>query len=76
MAAKEGGEETKGVSRETKRRKDGKLGEIQEKFVKAVAPRSRSKGTEKKGKIEISYFSKQELENIYRHIAHKGSSRG
>jgi ParB family transcriptional regulator, chromosome partitioning protein len=75
MAAKENAEPKKGVSRETKRRKDGKLGEIQEKFVKAVGAKVEIKGTEKKGKIEISYFSKQELENIYRHISHKGSSR-
>lgn len=75
QVVKEGLAKTKDVSRETKKRKPHKMEEIQEKFVKAVGAKVEIKGTEKKGKIEISYFSKQELENIYRHIAHKGSSR-
>lgn len=73
--AREHSKKSGDVSRETKKRKSHKMDEIQEKFVKAVGAKVEIKGTEKKGKIEISYFSKQELENIYRHIAHKGTSR-
>ncbi len=65
------GARKKGVSRETKKRKDHKLADIQEKFVRAVGAKVEIRGTDKKGRVEIFYFSKQELETIYRHIAHK-----
>ncbi len=59
------------VSRETYKMRDNSLEEIQERFIKTIGSKVEIKGTNKKGRIEIHYFSKEELENIYRLIAIK-----
>jgi ParB family chromosome partitioning protein len=61
-------QETKNVSRETKK-KDRSLHEIEEKFIQKIGAKVEIKGTSKKGRIEIHYFSKDELENIFHSIA-------
>ncbi len=58
-----------GVLRETTVRKNKEIETIQENFIKAIGAKVELKGSIKKGKIEIYYFSKQELENIYRLIS-------
>ncbi len=45
---------------------------IQERFIKAIGAKVEIKGTINKGKIEIHYFSKEDLENIYGYISGKG----
>jgi ParB family transcriptional regulator, chromosome partitioning protein len=60
----------KNVSRETKKR-DNSMIEIEERFVQSIGAKVEIKGSQAKGKIEIHYFSKQELENIYRLISAK-----
>jgi ParB family chromosome partitioning protein len=56
----------KDVSRETKKPEDQVLGELQERFIRSLGAKVQIRGTHKKGKIEIHYFSNEELENIYR----------
>lgn len=59
------------VSRETHKLKDDKIEELQEILIKTIGSKVEIKGNQKKGKIEIHYFSKEELENIYRLISPK-----
>jgi len=54
------------VSRETTRKRDPSIEAIQENFIKSIGAKVQIKGTQKKGKIEIHYFSSEELENIYK----------
>jgi ParB family chromosome partitioning protein len=56
----------KDVSRETKKPEDQVLGELQERFIRSLGAKVQIRGTNKKGRIEIHYFSNEELENIYR----------
>jgi ParB family transcriptional regulator, chromosome partitioning protein len=60
----------KNVSRETKKR-DSNLSDIEERFVQSIGAKVEIKGSQAKGRIEIHYFSKEELENIYKLIAAK-----
>ncbi len=51
------------------RRHDAHMDEIQERIIKAIGAKVEIKGTMNKGKIEIHYFSKEDLENIYSYIS-------
>lgn len=57
------------VSRETVKSVDTSLSDLQERFIRSVGAKVEIKGTRKKGRIEIHYFSQEELENIYQLIA-------
>jgi len=61
-------EERRNVSRETSVRRNREMETIQENFIKALGAKVELKGSVKKGKIEIHYFSRQELESIYKLI--------
>ena len=62
-------EKVTNVSRETLKPRDPSIEEFQEKFIKSLGAKVEIKGTTKKGKIEIHYFSSDELDNIYRFVA-------
>lgn len=54
------------------RKIDPGIEELQERFIKAMGAKIEIKGTINKGKIEIHYFSKEDLENIYGYISDRG----
>lgn len=51
--------------------KDNPLVDLEERFIKTLGAKVQIKGSHKKGRIEIHYFSKEELENIYKAIAER-----
>ncbi|MFN4215952.1 MAG: ParB/RepB/Spo0J family partition protein [Brevinematales bacterium] len=57
------------VSRETET--PSALSHLEEKFIRALGMKVIIKGSQKKGKIEIHYFSEQELEYIYTILSQK-----
>lgn len=57
--------EEKSVPRETTSSKDSSLEYLEEKFIQILGLKVMIKGSRKKGKIEIYYFSEEELEYIY-----------
>ncbi len=61
----------KTAAQEKVKKKDTGIEDIQERFIKAIGAKVEIKGTKNKGKIEIHYFSKNELENIFRFISEK-----
>jgi ParB family chromosome partitioning protein len=50
------------------RRHNTEIDDIQERIIKAMGAKVEIKGTLHKGRIEIHYFSKEDLENIYGYI--------
>ncbi len=51
--------------------KDPNLGEIEQKFIETLGTKVVLNGSLEKGKVEISYFSKEDLDRIYSLIAGK-----
>lgn len=47
--------------------------ELEERFIRSIGAKVEIRGNQKKGKIVIHYFSKEDLENIYRNLAQKHS---
>jgi ParB family chromosome partitioning protein len=45
--------------------KDPNIGEIEQKFIEALGTKVVLNGTLEKGKIEIDYFSKEDLDRLY-----------
>ena len=62
---------TKDVSRETKKRREAVLDDLEEKFISTLGAKVEILGNVKKGKIQIFYHSEEELENIYRFLKEK-----
>jgi ParB family chromosome partitioning protein len=62
-------EETHGDRPPEKTRSIPELDDIKEKFINALGTKISIKGTLQKGKIEISYFSADDLDRIYSLIA-------
>jgi ParB family chromosome partitioning protein len=62
-------EETRGDRPPEKTRSIPELDDIKEKFINALGTKISIKGTLQKGKIEISYFSADDLDRIYSLIA-------
>ncbi len=62
-------EETHGGRMPEKSRSIPELDDIKEKFINALGTKISIKGTLQKGKIEISYFSADDLDRIYSLIA-------
>ncbi len=58
-------EREESVSRETTSSKPSTLEHLEERFIQALGMKVTIKGSQKKGKIEIYYFSEQELEYLY-----------
>lgn len=48
--------------------------ELQERFIQTIGAKVEIKGNQKKGKIVIHYFSKEDLENIYRNLSQRTSN--
>ncbi len=66
--------EKQNVSRETSKESSSSshpLAHLEEKFIKSLGLKVNVKGSIKKGKIEIYYFSQEELEYIYQKLAGK-----
>ncbi|NPV38044.1 MAG: ParB/RepB/Spo0J family partition protein [Brevinematales bacterium] len=57
-------EREESVSRETTSSKSSTLEHLEERFIQALGMKVTIKGSQKKGKIEIHYFSEQELEYL------------
>lgn len=57
-------EREESVSRETTSSRSSTLEHLEERFIQALGMKVTIKGSQKKGKIEIHYFSEQELEYL------------
>lgn len=57
------------VSRETKKEKANPMEDLEEKLIQLLGAKVEISGNIKKGKIQIHYFSREELENIYNRLS-------
>jgi ParB family chromosome partitioning protein len=58
-------------SSKPKEKKQTEMGELAERFIQSLGAKVKISGSQKTGKIEIFYYSQEELENIYNLISRK-----
>jgi len=56
------------TDRPKKEKSFSKVGDLEEKFIKKFQAKVEIKGSRKKGKIQIYYYSEEELENLYKRL--------
>lgn len=57
------------VSRETNQKKNDQIEDLEEKLIQLLGAKVEISGNVKKGKIQIHYYSRDELENIYKKLS-------
>lgn len=70
------GQNTTEKSKTPKKKADHVMSELQERFIQSLGAKVHIRGTQKKGKIEIHYFSNEELENIYQYLTDRREKSG